>query len=105
MKEKLPAFLFMLAIPLSIVLYLKVEAASGSEIVALLSAVACYLVVFFLLALFFNSRAKDADGKAVSALDNLFAEKKTKAELARERILRKQKELEAEKASENKPNS
>jgi hypothetical protein len=105
MKEKLPAFLFMLAIPLSIVLYLKVEAASGSEIVALLSAVACYLVVFFLLALFFNSRAKDADGKAVSALDNLFAEKKTKAELAREQILRKQKELEAKKASENKPNT
>ena len=105
MKEKLPAFLFMLAIPLSIVLYLKVEAASGSEIVALLSAVACYLVVFFLLTLFFNSRATDADGKAVSALDNLFAEKKTKAELAREQILRKQKELETKKSSENKPNS
>ena len=105
MKEKLPAFLFMLAIPLSIVLYLKVEAVSGSEIVALLSAVACYLVVFFLLAVFFNSRAKDADGKAVSALDNLFAEKKTNAELAREAIIRKQKELEAQKVSENKPNS
>ena len=102
MKEKLPAILFMLAIPLSIVLYLKVEAASGSEIVALLSAVACYLVVFFLLALFFNSRAKDADGKAISALDNLFAEKKTKAELAREQILRMQKELEAKRASEDK---
>jgi hypothetical protein len=58
-----------------------------------------------LLALFFNSRAKDADGKAVSALDNLFAEKKTKAELAREQILRKQKELEAKKVSENKPNT
>ena len=97
MKEKLPAFLFMLAIPLSIVLYLKVEVLSGSEIVALLSAVACYLVVFFLLAVFFNSRAKDAEGKAVSALDNLFAEKKTKAELAREEILRKQKELAAKR--------
>lgn len=105
MKEKIPAFLIMLAIPLSIVLYLKVEATSGSEIVALLSAVACYLVIFFLLALFFNSRAKGADGKAVSALDNLFAEKKTKAELAREEILRKQKEIEAKNASENKPES
>ena len=105
MKEKIPAFLIMLAIPLSIVLYLKVEAAAGSEIVALLSAVACYLVILFLLALFFNSRAKGADGKAVSALDNLFAEKKTKAELAREEILRKQKEIEAKKASENKPES
>ena len=101
MKEKLPAFLFMLAIPLSIVLYLKVEAASGSEIVALLAAVACYLVIFFLLAVFFNSRAKD-DGKAVSALDNLFAEKKTKAELAREEILRKQQEIAAQRAAENK---
>ena len=76
--------------------------ASGSEIVALLSAVACYLVIFFLLALFFNSRAKDADGKAISALDNLFAEKKTKAELAREQILRMQKELEAKRALEDK---
>ena len=101
MKQKLPAFLFMLAIPLSIVLYLKVEAASGSEIVALLAAVACYLVIFFLLAVFFNSRAKD-DGKAVSALDNLFAEKKTKAELAREEILRKQQEIAAQRAAENK---
>ena len=97
MKEKIPAFLFMLAIPLSIVLYLKVEALSGSEIVALLSAVALYLVVFFLLSMFFNSRAKDTDGKAISALDNLFAEKKTKAEIAREEILRKQKEI-AEKS-------
>lgn len=97
MKEKIPAFLFMLAIPLSIVLYLKVEALSGSEMVALLSAVALYLVIFFLLAMFFNSRAKDVDGKAVSALDNLFAEKKTKAEIAREEILRKQKEI-AEKS-------
>jgi hypothetical protein len=100
MKEKLPAFLFMLAIPLSIVLYLKVEAASGSEIVALLAAVGLYLVIFFLLAMFFNSCAKDADGKAVSALDNLFAEKKTRAELAREEILRKQKELAEKKSSE-----
>ncbi len=100
MKEKIPAFLFVLAIPLSIFLYLKVEAASGSEIVALLSAVACYLVVFFLLAAFFNSRAKDADGKAVSALDNLFAEKKTRAELAREEILRKQKEIAARRQDE-----
>jgi hypothetical protein len=101
MKDKLPAFLFMLAIPLSIVLYLKVESASGSEIMALLAAVACYLVVFFLLAVFFNSRAKDANGKAVSALDNLFAEKKTKAELAREEILRKQKELAAKRDADS----
>ena len=100
MKEKLPAFLFMLAIPLSIVLYLKVEAASGSEIVALLAAVACYLVIFFLLAVFFNSRAKGGD-KATSALDKLFAEKKTKAEQAREEILRKQQEIAAQRAAEN----
>ena len=31
MKEKIPAFLIMLAIPLSIVLYLKVEAAPGYD--------------------------------------------------------------------------
>lgn len=85
----------MLAIPLSIVLYLKVETVSGSEIVALLAAVACYLVIFFLLAVFFNSRAKDAEGKPVSALDHLFAKKKTKAEMAREEILRRQKEIAA----------
>lgn len=88
----------MLAIPLSIVLYLKVEAASGSEIVALLAAVACYLVVFFLLAVFFNSRAK-GEGKATSALDNLFEAKKTAAELAREEIIRKQKEIAAKQAT------
>lgn len=92
----------MLAIPLSIVLYLKVESASGSEIMALLAAVACYLVVFFLLAMLFNSRAKDADGQATSALDNLFADKKTKAEQAREEILRKQQEIAAQRAAENK---
>ena len=90
----------MLAIPLSIVLYLKVEAASGSEIVALLAAVACYLVVFFLLAVFFNSRAK-GNGKATSALDNLFEAKKTAAEMAREEIIRKQKEIEARRAAES----
>jgi hypothetical protein len=50
---------------------------------------------------FFNSRAKDANGKAVSALDNLFAEKKTKAELAREEILRKQKELAAKRDADS----
>lgn len=89
----------MLAIPLSIVLYLKVEALAGSEIIALVAAVAFYLLLFFLLALFFNSRAKTGD-KSASALDSLFEAKKTAAEMAREEIIRKQKELE-KKNSEN----
>lgn len=83
----------MLAIPLSIVLYLKVVAFTGSEILAAVAAVASYLAVFFLLALFFNSREKGS-GKTISVLDSLFEEQKSKAELAREEILRKQKEFE-----------
>jgi hypothetical protein len=35
-------------------------------------------------------------------LDNLFADKKTTAELAREKILRKQQEIAAKQAAENK---
>lgn len=94
----------MLAIPLSIVLYLKVEALAGSEIVALVAAVAFYLVLFFLLALFFNSRAK-GEGKATSTLDALLEGQKSKAELAREKILRQQKEIEKRNSEQAKDKS
>ncbi|MCF0225353.1 MAG: hypothetical protein HUK20_13880 [Fibrobacter sp.] len=70
MKNKIPAILFMLAVPLSVVVYLKVVSLSGSEMVGLFSAVGFYLIVFFVLALFFNSKA-GKDTKATSALDEI----------------------------------
>jgi len=54
MKQKIPGILFLLAMPLSVLLYIKVEAVSGSEILGLLAAVALYVVVALVIALFFN---------------------------------------------------
>lgn len=44
----------MLAMPLSVLLYIKVEAVSGSEILGLFAAVALYVVVALVIALLFN---------------------------------------------------
>lgn len=54
MKQKIPGILFLLAMPLSVLLYIKVEAVSGSEILGLFAAVALYVVVALVIALFFN---------------------------------------------------
>lgn len=92
MKNKIAAVVFMLAIPCSIVTYIKVSTAANSEILGVLAAVALYIIVFFLLSLFFNSR-EQGYGKAKSALDIILEPKKTEAEIARERILQKQAEF------------
>ena len=54
MKQKIPGILFLLAMPLSVLLYIKVEALSGSEIFGLFSAVGLYVVVAHVIALLFN---------------------------------------------------
>ena len=56
MKQKIPGILFLLAMPLSVLLYIKVEALSGSEILGLFSAVALYVVVALVIALLFNKK-------------------------------------------------
>ena len=58
MKQKIPGILFLLAMPLSVLLYIKVEALSGSEILGLFSAVALYVVVALVIALLFNKSDK-----------------------------------------------
>lgn len=84
MKKKLPAFLLMLAVPLSIVAYVKTAAASGSEFLGVIAAMGLYILVFFLLALFFNSRNGDGeDGPAVSAFDELEETRKLAAQLGK----------------------
>ena len=57
MKQKIPGILFLLAMPLSVLLYIKVEALSGSEILGLFSAVVLYVVVALVIALLFNKKS------------------------------------------------
>ncbi len=83
MKKKLPAFLLMLAVPLSIVAYVKTAAASGSELLGVLAAMGLYILVFFLLAMFFNSRSEAGDQPAVSAFDELEETRKLAAQLGK----------------------
>lgn len=62
----------MLAVPLSIVAYVKTEAYSGSELLGVLAAMGLYILVFLLVALFFNSRSEGgAQEPAVSTFDEL----------------------------------
>ena len=48
-----------MAMPLSVLLYIKVEAVSGSEILGLFAAVALYGVVGLVIALVFNRKDSD----------------------------------------------
>ena len=56
MKKNIPGILFLLAMPCSVLLYIKVEKLSGSEILGLFSAVALYIVVAIVIALLFNKK-------------------------------------------------
>lgn len=74
----------MLAVPLSIVAYVKVAAISGSEFLGVVAAMALYILVFFLLAMFFNSRSEEgADAPAVSAFDEIEETRKLAAQLGK----------------------
>ena len=61
MKKYLPGILFLLAMSCSILLFVKVESASGSEILALLAAVALYVVVALVLTLIMNRNSSDKE--------------------------------------------
>lgn len=56
MKQKIAGILFLLAMPCSIFLYVKVESWVGSEIIGLLAAILFYVAVAIFLALVFNPR-------------------------------------------------
>ena len=59
MNQKIPGILFLLAMPCSVLLYIKVETLSGSGILGLLSAVALYFIVALIIAFVFNKNDKD----------------------------------------------
>ena len=54
MKQKLPGIIFLLAMPCSVLLFVQVEKWSGSELVALFSAVLFYVVVAVILGFVFG---------------------------------------------------
>ena len=59
MNQKIPGILFFFFFPCSVLLYIKVETLSGSEILGLLSAVALYFIVALIIAFVFNKNDKD----------------------------------------------
>ena len=56
MKKNIPGILFLFSFPCSVLLYIKVAALSGSEVLGLISAVALYFVVAIVIALVFNKK-------------------------------------------------
>ncbi|SHJ08773.1 hypothetical protein [Fibrobacter sp. UWP2] len=58
MKKNLPGILFLVAMPVSVWLFVKVEALSGSEFVGLLAAVLLYVVIGLLVALIFGKKGE-----------------------------------------------
>ncbi|MBQ3714143.1 MAG: hypothetical protein II892_00985 [Fibrobacter sp.] len=71
--KRLPGILFLLCTPLSVWLYLKVAAASGSEILALLAAVGLYVLAAVCIAFVFNRRA-DLNGQSNQKRDKKHTE-------------------------------
>lgn len=71
--KRLPGILFLLCTPLSVWLYLKVAAASGSEILALLAAVGLYVLAAVCIAFVFNRRA-DLNGQSNQKRDRKHTE-------------------------------
>ena len=55
MKKHLPGILFLLAMPCAVLLFVKVQESTGSDIVALLASVLFYIAVFVVCALVFNN--------------------------------------------------
>ena len=66
--KRLPGILFLLCTPLSVWLYLKVAAVSGSEILALLAAVGLYVLAAICIAFVFN-RKSDLNGRSSQKCD------------------------------------
>ena len=71
--KQLPGILFILAAPLSVWLYIKVQAVSGSEILALLAAVALYVLAAVCIGIVF-SRWSDRNGRSNQKCDKKHTE-------------------------------
>ena len=54
MKKNLPGILCLLAMPCSVLLFAKVQESTGSDIIALLTALLLYVAVIVVCALVFN---------------------------------------------------
>ena len=61
MKKNLPGILFLVAMPVSVWLFVKVEALSGSEFVGLLAAVLLYVAIGLLVALIFGKKGESRE--------------------------------------------
>lgn len=83
MKQKLPAFILMMATPFSIVAYIKVAAMSGSELLGVAAAMGLYILVFILLALIFNSRNSDGGEPSPAPFDEMEATRNLAARLGK----------------------
>ncbi|MCQ2105162.1 MAG: hypothetical protein MJZ26_05150 [Fibrobacter sp.] len=83
MKQKLPAFILMLAMPFSIIAYIKVAAMSGSELLGVLAAMGLYIFVFILLAKIFNSRNSEGSEPAPAPFDEMEATRNLAARLGK----------------------
>lgn len=70
MKKNLPGILFLVAMPLSVVLYVRVESWTGSEFMGLLAAVLLYVAVGGLIAFFFGMSPLPPVDSAVMPLDH-----------------------------------
>ena len=56
MKKKLPGILLLAAMPCSVLLFVKVQEASGSDILGLLAAVGLYVLVGAIVAFVFGKK-------------------------------------------------
>ena len=54
MKKSLPGILLLIAMPCSVLLFVKVQESTGSDLIALLTALLLYAAVFVVCALVFN---------------------------------------------------
>lgn len=60
--KHLPGILFLLAMPLSVWIFVKVDEVMQSEILALLSAVGLYVLVALVIGFVFSRKAMKSDG-------------------------------------------
>lgn len=74
--KHLPGILFLIAMPLSVWLYVKVDAVLQSEVLALLSAVGLYILLALVIGFVFSRKAMKSDGQSRS--DEKCAENHTK---------------------------
>lgn len=74
--KHLPGILFLLAMPLSVWIFVKVDEVLQSEILALLSAVGLYVLVALAIGFVFSRKAVKSDGQTKS--DQKCAENHTK---------------------------